>query len=224
MRTAQPSVIDGLRLNAFLTDVFANLDELRQHSDKFLNALQSRQREQSPVIQSIADIVLDACLEWRQAFVKYAGALAKGDYLVETERHRNPAFSAFVSSRREAFKIKQDFRHYHTRATIRLQRYPLLLAEYIKQTPDTHVDQEAAKEAAQIIREQCLACDTAQGNAKMAVACLQYDSLIIRDSNYSVGIGCCMFLFPTDSSDAIESRLAQRISSALSAWPYALTS
>lgn len=94
-----------------------------------------------------------------------------------------------MQSRREAFGIKQDFRHYHLRPTIRLQRYLLPLAEYVKRTPETHPDREIAQEAMRIIREQCAACDTAVADAQLRLACKRYDRLIEKDGNYSVRIG-----------------------------------
>ena len=92
-------------------------------------------------------------------------------------------------SRREAFGIKQEFRHYHLRPTIRLQRYLLPLAEYVKRTPEDHPDRENAQEAMRIIREQCAACDAAVADAQLRLACKRYDRLIEKDGNYSVSYG-----------------------------------
>lgn len=93
-----------------------------------------------------------------------------------------------VQSRREAFGIKQDFRHYHLRATIRLQRYLLPLAEYIKRCPDDHPDRETTQEAMRIIRQQCDACNAAVAAAQLRLACIRYDKLLERDFNYVVSI------------------------------------
>jgi hypothetical protein len=47
----------------FVSEVFWNMDEIVAHHRRMLRSLFSRQRDQHPLVQSIADIVLDsACL------------------------------------------------------------------------------------------------------------------------------------------------------------------
>lgn len=52
--------IPPLKLQGFINEVFYNLDEILDHHRKLLDALFERQREQHPLVQSIADIVLDS--------------------------------------------------------------------------------------------------------------------------------------------------------------------
>lgn len=99
LREANPPIIHPARLTEFTNQVFANLDELRAYSGRFINILLARQREQTPVVQSIGDIILDAALEWGQAYMDYAEATVNGEYLVNEEKNRNSAFSTFLTVR-----------------------------------------------------------------------------------------------------------------------------
>lgn len=97
LMTADPPVVYPTRLVEFSNQVFANLDELRSHSSRLIAAFQVRQREQNPVVNAIGDIVLDASLEWGQAYMDYADAQVMGEYLVNEEKTQNSAFSTFLA-------------------------------------------------------------------------------------------------------------------------------
>jgi hypothetical protein len=99
LRSADPSIIEPNRLPSFANQVFANLDELRSHSSRLINTFQIRQREQSPVIESIGDLLLDAALEWGQAYIDYTEAQVLGEYLVNAEKSKNSAFATFLQVR-----------------------------------------------------------------------------------------------------------------------------
>jgi RHO1 GDP-GTP exchange protein 1/2 len=44
----------------FVSEVFWNLDEILAHHQHMLRSLFARQRDQHPLIQSVADIILDS--------------------------------------------------------------------------------------------------------------------------------------------------------------------
>ena len=48
------------RVKQFVSEVFYNLNEILEHHDRMLKALFTRQQDQHPLIQSVADIVLDS--------------------------------------------------------------------------------------------------------------------------------------------------------------------
>ncbi len=48
------------RLKGFIAEVFYNLDEILVYHRRMLDSLFARQRDQHPLIQSVADIVLDS--------------------------------------------------------------------------------------------------------------------------------------------------------------------
>jgi hypothetical protein len=106
LRSADPPIIEPRRLPQFANQVFANLDELRSHSARLINAFQIRQREQNPVVESIGDLVLDAALEWGQAYMDFAEAQVTGEYLVQEEKSTNSAFATFLQVCLSLFSLK----------------------------------------------------------------------------------------------------------------------
>lgn len=55
-----PPILREPRLSAFINEVFGNLAEIVTYHQRLLAALFARQREQHPLIQSVADIFLDS--------------------------------------------------------------------------------------------------------------------------------------------------------------------
>lgn len=53
-------VMPPKKLKGFIKEVFFNLDEIRTHHQRMLAALFDRQRDQHPLLQSVADIILDS--------------------------------------------------------------------------------------------------------------------------------------------------------------------
>ena len=47
------------RMEGFIYEVFCNVDQILAHHQRLLDALFKRQREQHPLLQSIADIILE---------------------------------------------------------------------------------------------------------------------------------------------------------------------
>jgi RHO1 GDP-GTP exchange protein 1/2 len=58
----EPAIMREDRLRGFIQEVFYNIDAITAHHQRMLNALFERQREQHPLVHSIADIVLDSML------------------------------------------------------------------------------------------------------------------------------------------------------------------
>lgn len=48
------------RLKGFVKEVFYNFESIAAHHQRMLSSLFGRQREQHPLVQSVADIVLDS--------------------------------------------------------------------------------------------------------------------------------------------------------------------
>ena len=48
----------------FVSEVFWNLNDILAHHQFMLGALFSRQRDQHPLVQSVADIILDSALSF----------------------------------------------------------------------------------------------------------------------------------------------------------------
>lgn len=57
---ARPRVIPETKLSGFIKDVFGNLPEVLALHEQLLNTLFERQREQHPLVQTVADVILDS--------------------------------------------------------------------------------------------------------------------------------------------------------------------
>jgi hypothetical protein len=65
LRTAEPPIIREPRLSKYIDEVFGNLRNILFHHKSMLAALFARQRDQHPLIQSVADIILDSELVYK---------------------------------------------------------------------------------------------------------------------------------------------------------------
>ncbi|KAE9407826.1 hypothetical protein BT96DRAFT_914477 [Gymnopus androsaceus JB14] len=97
---AQPPVIQQNRLQGYISEVFGNFSQILGHHQRMLGALFSRQREQHPLVQSIADIVLDTTLksDFRSAYETYIKHYPLSESHHRKELERNPAYQSFMQS------------------------------------------------------------------------------------------------------------------------------
>lgn len=97
LRHADPPIISpSSELEDFIEDVFGNLLDLRECNKRLLEVLYVRQREQSPVIQRIGDVFLDAATEFRSAYPVYIGHHPVAEKRMKDEVDRNPEFRLFL--------------------------------------------------------------------------------------------------------------------------------
>jgi hypothetical protein len=68
LMNADPPVLPAERLHSFVAEVFFNLESISAHHHRMLVRLFERQREQHPLVQSVADIILD-CKPKRCSFM-----------------------------------------------------------------------------------------------------------------------------------------------------------
>ena len=97
LRNAEPPIIDPGRLEQFLTDVFHNFIELHAHHRRLIDRLHEIQRDEHPRIRSITSAVLDAALNFREAYMEYIPNYPIAAYRIDEEIANNPAFKAFVT-------------------------------------------------------------------------------------------------------------------------------
>ena len=117
------SPIPAKRLEGFITQVFCNVDDVLRFHQQMLANLFERQREQHPLIQSIADIVLSGeshtalyCISYRilpSATVEFGPAYEK--YILDARQktrvmtHSAQKVEAYNTwKKREAQRIKDD--------------------------------------------------------------------------------------------------------------------
>ncbi|TFK47790.1 hypothetical protein OE88DRAFT_1705430 [Heliocybe sulcata] len=141
---ADPPIIPRDRLRGFIKEVFYNLDEILAHHQRMLGALYKRQTEQHPIVQSVADIILDTCLLFQNEYETYIKhyPLAEGRH--RSELRRNPMYAQFIGhTSSDPRTSKRDLLDYLSRPITRLPRLRLLLEQVLKYSELDHPDQES---------------------------------------------------------------------------------
>ncbi|CAK5268518.1 unnamed protein product [Mycena citricolor] len=145
LNSATPPIIRESFLNKFIDSVFGNLNQVLMHHQRMLGALFARQREQHPVVQSIADIVLDTSLkeDFRTSYEVYIKNYPLAESRHRKEMSQNKDYRAFVQSVSTDPRIrKRDLTTFLSRPVTRLPRLNLLLDQILKLTDDAHPDKE----------------------------------------------------------------------------------
>ncbi|KAG5219568.1 Dbl domain-containing protein [Salix suchowensis] len=96
LRAADPPIIEKERLQQFIIDVFHNFAELHAHHRRLVEKFHEIQREQHPVIRSVTEAMLDAALNFRDAYMEYIPNYPIAAYRIDEEMNNNPAFKEFV--------------------------------------------------------------------------------------------------------------------------------
>lgn len=89
-------VIERTRLEIFLDDAFHNYRSLLDVHQDLLEKMQARQLEQHPRFGMISDLLLDAALNWQDAYMEYVTHYPIAKAKVAEEEVRNPKFAAFL--------------------------------------------------------------------------------------------------------------------------------
>lgn len=99
LRNADTSIIDRSRLDIFLDDAFHNYRSLLEVHTRFLEDLKERQIEQHPKFGSVSDLILNAALNWHEAYMEYMPHYPIAKAKIDEEVVRNPAFANFLQVR-----------------------------------------------------------------------------------------------------------------------------
>jgi RHO1 GDP-GTP exchange protein 1/2 len=159
LRNADPSVIPPNSLPDFISEVFYNIDGILAHEKRMLAALFLRQREQHPIVQSVADIILESKvlmsmslshLITRLATLRFAKEYESyiEHYPISESRHRkelgrNPRYQDFLQQCSLNPRIrKRDIVTFLSRPVTRLPRLILILEQINKFTDADQPDKE----------------------------------------------------------------------------------
>ncbi|KAF9557432.1 hypothetical protein CPC08DRAFT_640312 [Agrocybe pediades] len=137
LRTAKPPIIKPQLLNGFIDEVFGNLRDILTFHRRILDALFARQREQHPLLQSVADIILDTVLlsEFRSAYETYIKHYPLAESHHRKQLKQNRAYEAFILSSANDPRIrKRDLITFLSRPVTKLPRLNLLLEQILKLT------------------------------------------------------------------------------------------
>ena len=99
LKNANPPIIPHERLSTFLHDVFHNYLELYHIHRALLSSLHEIQRDEHPMIRSINAPILDAALNFRDAYTAYIPNNPIAHYRIDEEMQNNPVFKAFADVR-----------------------------------------------------------------------------------------------------------------------------
>ena len=96
LKNADPAIIPHERLNTFLHDAFHNYAELYHIHRHLLSRLHEIQRDEHPLIRSINAPILDAALNFRDAYMAYVQNNPIAHYRIDEEMQTNTAFKTFA--------------------------------------------------------------------------------------------------------------------------------
>lgn len=158
----------GPALDAFVHAVFGPVAALQAHIHAFVDRLLERQREEAPVVQRIADVVVRAALEWADAYTDYVAHYPHALARLKAEVAVNVRLRRFFDDcRRDPAAGRHALDHFLFRPPARLQRYHLHLASIAKHTPPDTEEAETLSLAMSIIDEQCLKAQSGVAAAEM---------------------------------------------------------
>ncbi|KAF9532496.1 hypothetical protein CPB83DRAFT_903530 [Crepidotus variabilis] len=141
LREANPPILAEPALSLFIQEVFGNFQEILSHHKKMLDALLARQREQHPLLQSVADIILDTTLKFnfRSAYETYVKHYPLAESHHRSQLKQNRAYEKFIFSNADDPRIrKRDLVTFLSRPVTRLPRLNLLLETTLKMTETEH--------------------------------------------------------------------------------------
>ncbi|KAJ7614694.1 Dbl-like domain-containing protein [Mycena polygramma] len=180
LRNADPPIVPTERLDQFIKDVFHNFAHLHVHHRTLVEKLHEIQREQHPRIRSITEPVLDAALNFREAYLDYIPNYPIAAYRIDDEMANNPSFKAFVEmSVRHADAHRLDMKNFINRPIPRLLRYELLLKGILDETPDGHDDRYSIPQLIEIIKALGKESEPGVGSAKQKVELWRYNSNLV---------------------------------------------
>ncbi|KZT00783.1 uncharacterized protein LAESUDRAFT_687612 [Laetiporus sulphureus 93-53] len=132
------------RLPGFIQEVFYNLDEVRDHHQRMLGALFARQREQHPLLQSIADIITESAFLFNTAYEKYIKHYPIAEKHHRSEMQSNTKYQYFIQQCTLDPRVrKRDLVTFLSRPVTRLPRLRLLVETALLHTESNHPDVQA---------------------------------------------------------------------------------
>ncbi|KAF7371040.1 hypothetical protein MSAN_00738200 [Mycena sanguinolenta] len=187
LRNADPPIVPTERLDQFIKDVFHNYSHIHAHHRALIEKLHEIQREQHPRIRSITEPLLDAALNFREAYLDYIPNYPIAAYRIDDEMANNPSFKAFVEiSVRHQDAHRLDMKNFITRPIPRLLRYELLLKGILEETPADHSDQYTIPQLLEIIKSLGKESEPGVESAKQKVELWRYNSNIVFKPGESI--------------------------------------
>ncbi|KAG9313170.1 hypothetical protein JVU11DRAFT_6624 [Chiua virens] len=146
------------QLDELIEEVFGNILDLRECNKRLLEAMYVRQREQSPIIQRIGDVFVEAARSFRYAYPTYIAHLPLAEKRFKEEIEANANLRLFLEEcSRQSVKQQEsrrlDLKHFLSRPSEHLQKYPLALEAIMKETTEGNPDAYYLAEAIHAIKD-----------------------------------------------------------------------
>ncbi|KAF8547962.1 hypothetical protein OG21DRAFT_1423939 [Imleria badia] len=134
---------DANRQQNFISTVFWNLDQICRRHEHMLEDLFERQREQHPLVQSVADIILEATFQFQEDYESYIKHYPLAEQRHRTELKYNKRYQEFMQECSQDPRVrKRDLITFLSRPVTRLPRLNLILEHLHKLTDANHPDSE----------------------------------------------------------------------------------
>ncbi|KAI8455818.1 hypothetical protein BY996DRAFT_4580394 [Phakopsora pachyrhizi] len=179
-----PAIFQPSQLERFSNVIVSSLPEITELNLRFLSQLLERKSKESPLIESIGDIILDACLNWGQSYITYSKDHPLGQYEIQQLTNNNPLFSELIEAIPKLNSFRKDFRHFYSRPTFRFARYILLFKRLLELTPVDHRDHELLQISLELITQQTSECDAAIQSQEELLKLAQLDQQIIHKPEF----------------------------------------
>ncbi|KAJ3411048.1 Myosin 10A, isoform D [Chytridiales sp. JEL 0842] len=131
--------------------VFSNIEQLLPLSQELLSRLLQRRRERMGVVDRVGDIFLEMG-QYLNMYKIYCGNQPEAVAFLKNQRGTNNELNAFLQA---CFQLPEcrslDLPSFLLKPIQRICKYPLLLKELMKHTPEAHVDSANLKAAYEII-------------------------------------------------------------------------
>ncbi|KAG8213014.1 hypothetical protein J3R82DRAFT_11404 [Butyriboletus roseoflavus] len=144
LASASPPIIsDTNRQQNFMSTVFWNLDQICICHERMLVALFERQQEQHPLVQSVADIILESAFEFQADYESYIKHYPLAEQRHRTELKYNKRYQEFMQRCSQDPRVKKrDLITFLSRPVTRLPRLNLMLQHLQKLADANHPDAE----------------------------------------------------------------------------------
>ncbi|EIW75246.1 hypothetical protein CONPUDRAFT_85508 [Coniophora puteana RWD-64-598 SS2] len=159
LRQVDPQILEPSARDDFIEEVFGNILDLRECNKQLLESMYVRQREQGSIVQKIGDVFLEAATVFRYAYPTYVGHLPLAEKRFRDETESNAGLRLFLEDcarqgarAQEGARRGLDLKHFLSRPSEHLQKYPIALEAIVKETTEGNPDAEFLGEAIKAMR------------------------------------------------------------------------
>lgn len=181
LRSRNPPLLKPDRQDKFLNAVFGKLESVMSiNKDNLLAQLKYRQQEQGPWINGFSDIFREWIRKAKAEYIEYASGYPRARYMMEKEAERNVLFKRFLDEKQKhKSSEKLGWAHFLIAPVTRLQRYPLLLAEVVKNSDASSEEMMNMQKAIAEVKAVAIECDIKVAETNKRVEMMELDRMLV---------------------------------------------